>query len=267
MDSNHEFNAIGFHTKDAGGHPLREHSAKNIHQHQATLDDFAGHESELATFIEWMKELPLFLDLGSLRAIHACWCKESIKALQGCTLKDEAFLIRANTKGTTEYCAIETILKGPEIPLPPSISFTDKDGHTRNELRVRWWGHQERYQSIAEVAMPPGFSDATDLIAPELFTRVPNYDVSSIPVFFGHYWMAPDWPQEPLARSICCLDYSAGKGGPLLAYRWDGEQVLSEGRFFSVEQIEETERHIKEWAEKEMEIRARVSRENPHLID
>ena len=285
---NHEFNAIGFHTKDASGRPLREHSSKNIHQHQTTLDDFASHESELASFVEWMKGLPLFLDLGDLRAVHACWCEKSIRLLAGADLRDHDFLMRAYTKGNPEYDALEVVLKGPESPLPKGMAITDKDGTSRDRFRVCWWGHGKEPRHISEIFMPPGGSTESRLLPVEALRDIPNYPTDLPPVFFGHYWMAPDWPKAPLAPAICCLDYSAGKGGPLVAYRWDGKQPLSKNRFFTVEsftnpnehkpedemaskvtpeEIEETERHRKEWAEKEMEIRARVSRENPDLID
>jgi len=38
---------------------------------------------------------------------------------------------------------------------------------------------------------------------------------------------------EPLAPQVACVDYSAGKGGPLVAYRWDGESVLDTRGFVS----------------------------------
>ena len=244
---NHELNAVAFHTNDDEGAPLRPHTAKNLAQHKATLESFAGREEELADHIEWFKGLPMFLELDGLRAVHSCWCEESIKALQGCTLKDEAFLLKANTKGTPEYHATERILKGPEIPLPPPLTFTDKDGHVRNELRVRWWGHEGKPHSIAEVAMPPGVSDSPDLIAPELFRTVPNYESTSIPVFFGHYWMQPDAQMKPLAPGICCLDFSAGRTGPLVAYRWDGEATLCESKFFTADKSSMQEPKKKEY--------------------
>lgn len=51
----------------------------------------------------------------------------------------------------------------------------------------------------------------------------PTYDQRK-PVFFGHYWMqgAPVLQAEQMA----CVDYSAGKGGPLVAYRWSGESAF-----------------------------------------
>jgi hypothetical protein len=53
------------------------------------------------------------------------------------------------------------------------------------------------------------------------------------PVFVGHYWMTvrPD----RLAWTVACVDYSAGKGGPLAAYRWSGESELRRENFVSSE--------------------------------
>jgi len=39
-------------------------------------------------------------------------------------------------------------------------------------------------------------------------------------------------PQVLSARTAC-LDYSVGNGGPLVAYRWDGEETLSSENFRS----------------------------------
>lgn len=52
------------------------------------------------------------------------------------------------------------------------------------------------------------------------------YPASANPVFFGHYWMTG----TPVLQtsSALCLDYSAGKDGPLIAYRWEaGHEELS----------------------------------------
>ena len=43
-------------------------------------------------------------------------------------------------------------------------------------------------------------------------------------VFFGHYWLKG---QPSLYKdNICCLDYSVAKGGKLVAYRLNGENIL-----------------------------------------
>ena len=56
------------------------------------------------------------------------------------------------------------------------------------------------------------------------------------PVFIGHYWQTGD--PEPLAANVACLDYSVGKYGSLVAYRWDGEKELSTEKFVAVERID-----------------------------
>lgn len=50
------------------------------------------------------------------------------------------------------------------------------------------------------------------------------------PVFVGHYWLSAERPAI-LAPNVACLDYSVAKEGFLCAYRWDGEQTLSDDRF------------------------------------
>jgi hypothetical protein len=52
------------------------------------------------------------------------------------------------------------------------------------------------------------------------------------PVFFGHYWRTG--LPEILSRKYACVDYSAGKDGPLVAYRWEGEGELQNNHFVSV---------------------------------
>ena len=70
---NHESNALGFHACGPDGGPVRKHSEKNIRNHKATLAAFAAHDAEWREWLGWLGGLPLCLDLGGLRAVHACW--------------------------------------------------------------------------------------------------------------------------------------------------------------------------------------------------
>ena len=54
-------------------------------------------------------------------------------------------------------------------------------------------------------------------------------------LFFGHYWLDPKSVKAPLAPNVACLDYSTGYGGPLVAYRFDGEKNLNPDKFVAVE--------------------------------
>ena len=66
------------------------------------------------------------------------------------------------------------------------------------------------------------------------------YPSSAPMIFFGHYAVMNDHP-EPLTENIACLDYGMGKGGRLVAYRWDGEARIDPGKFMNTEQTDKNE--------------------------
>ena len=51
------------------------------------------------------------------------------------------------------------------------------------------------------------------------------------PVIVGHYWKSGT--PAVLGPKAACVDYSAGKGGPLVAYQWSGETELTDEHFVS----------------------------------
>src|SRR5262249_40172257 len=71
--ANPELNALAYHTEDpeSPGEHLRRRSPKNEKQHRATLEQL--NSQELRSYLEWFRKLPMWLDLHSLRAVHACW--------------------------------------------------------------------------------------------------------------------------------------------------------------------------------------------------
>lgn len=243
---NHEFNAIAFHTPDGRGGFLRERSHKNTKQHQCFIDQ-VGLDSPLHDeIIAWFMELPLWLDLGDVRAVHACWDEASMEAIapmlrQGNRLTPELVAAASDGHGNSyaadgsastsraEFRAVETLLKGVEIKMPTGSTFTDADGHVRDATRIRWWNRQAA--SFLESALLTSRERAgfpADLPMPAGVAR--GYD-GDVPLFIGHYWMT----DEPtvLAPNLACVDYSAGKGGPLVAYRWSGERELDDANFFA----------------------------------
>jgi calcineurin-like phosphoesterase family protein len=106
---NHEFNAIAWATPDSQnpGEYLRPHNKPgNRKQHLAFLDEVEGtpqHEE----IIGWFKRLPLWMDLGGLRVVHACWHEPSMRAIEpllgpGNTLTD-ALIERASRRGDAAF--------------------------------------------------------------------------------------------------------------------------------------------------------------------
>ena len=237
---NHEFNAIAYFTPNhEGGGYLRPHSEKNTKQHQAFLNAYQGASALYEETINWFKTLPLWLDLGDMRVIHACWDEKEIaeilKYQNGNTHLSEELLRMSCCSGTWQFKAVETILKGKEIPLKPGASFEDKDGNVRHHIRVRWW---DRNATDYKAAFMGPESARTHIPDDKIESdHLVEYSHESPPVFLGHYWMEGE--PAPLSPNIACLDYSVAKpGGRLVAYRWDGEQVLDSGKYVWVERME-----------------------------
>ena len=125
------------------------------------------------------------------------------------------------------YQAVENVLKGKEVSLPCGVSFSDKDGHDRTEVRIRWFEHPAG-KTFKQYAFHP-VEEIPDMPVPES-KRVTPYDRSEPPVFVGHYWLKADRPAR-LAANVACVDYSVAKHGSLCAYRWDGETELDDEKF------------------------------------
>ena len=229
---NHEYNAICAETPDGMGDFLRP-AKKNRGGQAITKQQFIGLEAEWEEWKEWMKRLPMFLDLGCLRAVHACWDQKRIARVAGRSIVDPEFLRLSATRETPEFRAVDNLLKGPELSMPEGHFFADKEGIKRKSIRVRWWDIPEAAQ-VSHLAMPEPFDVPGDAVPHDL-RRIPCYGASEPPVFVGHYWLPADRKRTPLAPNIACLDFSAAFGdNPLVAYRWDGEQILSESKFVSV---------------------------------
>jgi len=228
---NHEYNAIAYYTKNDKGDYLRSHNDKHTKQHKAFLDAYEGDPVEKEDVIKWFKTLPLWLDLDGLRVVHACWDFNLISKIDTPVLTED-LLQQSAVIGTWQNDAIETILKGKEIPLPEGMQFFDKDGNPRKHIRIRWW--DKFAKTYKEYFMGPG----------DALTHIPNdavagdhlidYAHDDKPVFLGHYWMEGEI--KPLADNIVCLDYSvAKKDGKLVAYRWDGEQKINTDKFIYID--------------------------------
>ncbi|MFV0478926.1 MAG: metallophosphoesterase [Parahaliea sp.] len=225
---NHEFNALAFHT-EVEGRPLRSHTDKNVNQHRAFLNEYQHDPVARAEVLNFFYELPLWLEVDGLRAIHACWHTKHVEIagqwLEGARLTPQ-LLPMAATKGTVLFDSIEVLLKGFEVKLPDGIDFPDKDGHLRNAVRIRWWERSAR--TLGEVVQPPTTNIAHAALLP-IPEEVPLYAVDAPPCFIGHYWLKGK--PAVCASNVACLDYSVAKAGQLVAYRWSGEQVLVNEHF------------------------------------
>ncbi len=231
---NHEFNAIAFHTKVDGEVDAwyRPHTKRNIQQHQATTDQLSA--PELSDALEWFRELPIALDLGNLRVVHACWDPAGIDALNTALTEGDrfgpAFLKGAVDDSTPAGKAVERVLKGPEVALPNDLTVSDKEGHVRRRVRIRWFESPDMH-TLGSYAFPQ-VKRLMNVAVPQSVLACP-YPVNAPPVFIGHYWL--DSRHSPiLSSNVACLDLSVAKGGRLAAYRFNGEATLHSDSVVSV---------------------------------
>ena len=232
---NHEFNATAWLTPnpEEPSEFLRPHNENNSKQHENFLDEVGEYSPLHYEFVAWFKTLPLWLELPEgIRVIHASWIEDYQATLKPYlnddnTLMDE-LIVKASKKGSPEYEALEALCKGIEIKLPEGHSFEDAHTKTRHHVRMPWWA-KESYGTYREEALITEKSRKyiPDEPITQIDPRVKKY--TGVPVFVGHYWQTI--PPEPFASNIACVDYSAGRGGPLVAYRWEGEQVLTNAGF------------------------------------
>ena len=233
---NHEFNAICYATPDpeTAGAFLRKHSEKNHQTHQAFLNEYPLGSAEYKDIINWFRTLPLFLDLGAIRVVHAVWHHPSLKVIQPWINADNCLLtdayVQGSKRGSDVYYAVENILKGIECKLPEGYSFEDKNGQVRNKVRLKWW--DEQATRLPEAATNAGEADLPEMELPDHTYRYRD----SVPLFFGHYWL--QGTPEILSPTIAGVDYtSLSEGGKLVAYRWQGEQTLSNDHFVWVDRV------------------------------
>ena len=223
---NHEYNALCFHFQETEGGHLRKHLIKNIIQHYETLKQFQNRQKEYEEYLEWFKTLPLFYETEKFRAVHACWDNKNIsflkKELKNNRLTD-GLIHESVKKGTKFNEAIEETLKGKEIKMPEGLSFTDKDGTIRTEIRIKWWENPLE-MTYKEISVEPLSNLPETAIDLSLLKNADYYKEDEKFVFFGHYWLKGE---PSLYRgNICCLDYSVAKGGHLVAYSLDEETTL-----------------------------------------
>jgi hypothetical protein len=231
---NHEFNAVAYATHDLDkGDWCRLHTEENRHQHSAFIDELGFDSADHRWALDWFCSLPLWLDLGGLRVVHACWSQSDMDYLGGVLDDQRALTVESVIDGSIDghqtYLSIENLLKGPEVHMQ-GYSYDDKGGIRRELARVAWWDGDAttlRHGAVVPsdtLLRDPSEEPAEHLPETPLPDSVPRYH-GDVPVVFGHYWYSGELRLDN--PKAVCVDYSAGKGGPLVAYRWSGETELT----------------------------------------
>lgn len=211
---NHEYNAV---MRSLG---LRKKEDK---AHAAFLREYPQGSARYREAIAWMKRRPWFFTVPGLSVIHADYNLSMLQQLapyldeQHRPLNDEVF--RLSARGAPLFAAVEEVLKGGELVLPPGFAITDKEGNVRHELRVKWWlkdpgSYEEAAFGARELKLPPGAPDPASW-------RWHDGDPQHL-VCVGHYWLRHESGQSleevmRLSEHVICTDLSCVLGGELAA--------------------------------------------------
>ncbi|MBU1284441.1 MAG: metallophosphoesterase [Gammaproteobacteria bacterium] len=237
---NHEFNALAWSTPAAPGSGrqfVREHTPRHARLIKETLEQFDAYPAEWQGFLDWFYELPLFIDAGHFRVVHACWDDSLIEPLRaqfadGCI--DEHFLQAAAVHGSFANTALDRLLRGTDMRLPHGMTLTSDDGFTRAHFRTKFW--EEDPQTYGDIVFQP---DALPELAAQMplsemqKTELLKYGADQPLLFVGHYWRSGK--PAPIRNNLACLDYSAVLNGKLVAYRLDQEVRLDAKKFVWVD--------------------------------
>lgn len=203
---NHELNAIHYHRKTSEGEWMREHTIRNSAQHQSFIEEIGLATPEALERTKRFLELPLWLDVGEFRIVHACWDDDAFNTIA--TRRPDARLKEEDLEEVAEdksdfALAVNQTLKGPKSALPNGARFCDHAGHLRSKARVKWWAGTARKWRDAVVSVP-NHDDVPD-VEIRATDGIPRYHPDEKPVFFGHYKFAPGDVTE--SENSLCLDY------------------------------------------------------------
>ncbi|MFN9718463.1 MAG: metallophosphoesterase [Planctomycetota bacterium] len=236
---NHEYNALAFHTEHPGkrGHFLRPQHERNIRQHRATLQQLSA--AGIRDMLSWFETLPVSLDAGSARIVHACWDEQDLATIHRASESEGHltldFLVRSSNHDDRLFKAVERVLKGPEMHLPHGHFIIDREGGKRPVTRIRWFEAPDE-NSCASYSLPEIHDPELQQLPVPVHAKPAVYAPDLPPVFFGHYWLRGDDPQ-PLASNVACVDFSVARQGHLGCYRHHGESTLTAANFVTQESL------------------------------
>ena len=178
---------------------------------------------EFIPFIAWLRTLPLFLELETLRIVHAAWHFSSIKILEQALVADDLFIKETFEKESMYKRASQSILSGIKTTIPKDLKLVDRFAIPRTKGRLKWW-LDLRGKPYSECFFSPMFPEISDRgpIKTEVSMLEP-YTQQEKPVFIGHYCLPPNIPK--IFGQVVCLDGCVTCDKRLWGYRYEGEHI------------------------------------------
>ncbi len=228
---NHEMYAILYYLRDIEGKYYKKRIPKYQLQINQTLEEFAPYKDEFKSHLKWLKTLPMFLDFGEIRVIHACWDDANVQLMKSTITEPKltkTLLREIALNGTKFSESFWQSCKGIDFQLPKNLLVFDDEGRPHRSFRMKWW-EDPIGKTFKEISAESRFELPAYTIPKEILqSRVPYPEDAPI-VFFGHYSLVDGF--GILKENICCVDSGVSRTGRLLAYRWNGEKKLEQLNF------------------------------------
>jgi hypothetical protein len=225
---NHEINAIVFHLKDKGGKPLVKEPRKTYLSLFKTINEFLAFPDELKGHLRWMRRLPLFLELGDIRIVHACWSVTAINAVKYALNEERSkkSIFREYYKNPKSELSksISVLTKGIDFEMPGDLKVINNKGVAPRSFRLSWW-ENPLGKTFYEMSFESKFELPEYTIPEEIIPSTFAYSENEPIVFFGHYCRANG--PHIIKTNLCCVDSCVPGAKTLTAYSWNGEKVLS----------------------------------------
>ncbi len=224
---NHEINAIISHLDDGNGLPLVTPPMKNSISVLKTVKEFSGAADEWSDHRKWLRTLPLFLELGGIRVVHACWSDKAVDYLKNTLppgkIKKSVFRKIYTTPDSELGRNIWLLSKGLQFKMPGDLKIINNKGVAPRSFRMRWW-EETAGKTFEELSFESKFKLPEYTIPPEILQESLPYPDEAPIVFFGHYCRVNG--PHMVRPNVCCLDACITNSKSLIAYRWDGEKRL-----------------------------------------
>jgi len=233
---NHEINSIIYYLKDKDGLPLIKSPGKNFLSLYKTINQFSEFAEEWKSHREWMRELPLFLDLGEIRIVHACWSEQAIELIknaeaEGISRKSMFRKVYKKPKSPVSKSVL-TLSKGIDFKMPGDLKIINNKGVSPRSFRMRWW-EDSLGKTFEEMSFESKFVLPQYEIPKQIVPKNNFYSDDSPIVFFGHY-CRHEGPHI-IKPNLCCVDSCIAGTKILTAYRWDGEKVLDSNNLVHIQ--------------------------------
>ena len=235
---NHEMYAVLYYLRDNEGKYYKKRIPKYQLQINQTLEEFASHKEELKSHLKWLRTLPMFLDFGDIRVIHACWDDENIQLIKDNVTGSK--LSKVNLReialnGTQFSEAFWQTCKGVDFQIPKNLLIFDDEGRPHRSFRMKWWESAEG-KTFKDVSLESRFDLPAYTIPREIIPERKPYPKEDPIVFFGHYCLKECC--GIMAENLCCVDSCVTRTGKLAAYRWSGEKKIDKCNFILSDDLE-----------------------------